>query len=42
MIRSSGDLEAAQVVLGHAKPDTTLIYAERDLERAKDLVRRIG
>lgn len=42
LIRSHQDLEAAQVVLGHAKPDTTLIYAERDLERAKELMRRIG
>ena len=42
VIRSGADLEAAQTVLGHSKPATTLIYAERDLARAKDLMRRIG
>jgi integrase len=32
-IRARFGLEAAQAVLGHAKPSTTLIYAERDLNR---------
>ena len=33
-IRKRFDVEAAQVILGHSKPDTTLVYAERDLELA--------
>jgi integrase len=42
MIRERYDLEAAQAVLGHARPDTTTRYAERDLERAKRVVREVG
>ncbi len=34
--------EAAQVILGHSKPDTTLVYAERDLEKAREVMREIG
>ncbi len=41
-IRSRFDVEAAQVILGHSKPDTTLVYAERDLARAQDVMREIG
>ncbi|WP_337175149.1 site-specific integrase [Paludisphaera sp.] len=41
-IRREYDLEAAQIVLGHSKPETTLIYAERDLGRAMDVMARIG
>ena len=41
-IRRRFDLEAAQVVLGHSKPDTTLIYAERDLARARSVMAEIG
>ena len=29
------DIEVAQIILGHSKPDTTLIYAERDLAKAR-------
>jgi integrase len=35
-------IEGSQVVLGHAKPDTTLIYLERDLERAREIMQAIG
>ncbi len=41
-IRKRFGLEGAQVVLGHSKPNTTLIYAERDLEKAAAVIRQIG
>lgn len=41
-IRRAFGLEAAQVILGHSKADVTQVYAERDAERAKEVVRRIG
>ena len=41
-IRKRFGIEASQVVLGHAKPDTTLIYAERDLEKAASVMAEVG
>ncbi|WP_435005649.1 tyrosine-type recombinase/integrase [Tundrisphaera lichenicola] len=41
-IRKEFDLESAQVVLGHARADVTQVYAERDLEKAVEVMRRIG
>lgn len=41
-IRASHGAEAAQVVLGHARLDTTEIYAERDLKKAAEVVREMG
>jgi integrase len=41
-IRRAFDTEAAQVILGHSKPDTTMIYAERDLTKARDVMREVG
>ena len=41
-IRKRFGLESAQVVLGHSKPNTTLIYAERDLEKAAAVIREVG
>jgi len=41
-IRKRYDVEAAQVILGHSKPDTTLIYAERDLAKACVVMKEIG
>jgi integrase len=41
-VRHQFGLEAAQVILGHAKADVTQVYAERDLERAKEIMRKIG
>jgi len=41
-IRRRFDTEAAQVILGHSKPETTLIYAERDLARARAIMAEIG
>jgi integrase len=41
-IRRQFGLEAAQVVLGHAKADVTQVYAERDHALAADVMRQIG
>jgi len=41
-LRREFGLDVAQVVLGHASPDTTLIYAEADRERAAEAMLRIG
>jgi integrase len=41
-IRAKYGLEAAQTVLGHVKPDTTLIYAERDTARAHAIAAEVG
>jgi integrase len=35
-------LDLAKTVLGHSKVETTLLYAERDLQAAKKLMARIG
>lgn len=37
-----GGLEAARVILGHRKPATTTIYAQRDLAKAIKLSKRTG
>ena len=42
VIRQEFDIEAAQIILGHSKPDTTLIYAERDLAKARRIMAAIG
>lgn len=41
-IRSRFGLEAAQIVLGHAKADVTQVYAERDLVKARSVMAEIG
>jgi integrase len=41
-IRSRFGLEAAQVILGHSRADTTQIYAARDEERGLEVVKAIG
>lgn len=41
-IRKAHGLEAAQVVLGHSKADTTQIYAERDTARAIEVAKLTG
>lgn len=38
-LRRTHGLEAAQVYLGHAKPDTTLIYAERTIQALVDIAK---
>ena len=42
MIRRVAGLEVAQIALGHSKPDTTLIYAERDLGRLAEVIAKVG
>lgn len=41
-VRQQFGLEAAQVVLGHAKADVTQVYAERDATLAAAVMRKIG
>ena len=41
-IREEFNLEAAQVVLGHAKSDVTQVYAERDLKKAREVMAAVG
>jgi integrase len=41
-IRAKYGVEAAKVILGHARVETSQIYAERDLSRAKEIMREIG
>jgi integrase len=41
-IRARYGLEATQVLLGHAKPDATLRYAERDAARAHAIAAEVG
>jgi integrase len=41
-VRKRFGIEAAQVVLGHARADVTQVYAERDLELAIEVARQTG
>jgi integrase len=41
-VRRQFGLEAAQVTLGHAKANTTEIYAERDAQLAVEVAKKIG
>jgi integrase len=41
-IRKRFGLEAASVVLGHSNPSVTLVYAERNLQQAADIMREMG
>lgn len=41
-IRATADLEAARVILGHRHASTTEIYAEQDLARAIEFIRKHG
>jgi len=41
-VRQRFGLEAAQVILGHAKADVTQVYAERNRVLAKEVTREIG
>lgn len=42
LIRKQFGLEAAQVVCGHQNADVTQVYAERDLNLAKQVARAVG
>jgi integrase len=41
-LRREHGLDAAQVILGHSELETTQVYAERDEQRAREIVARIG
>lgn len=41
-IRKRFGLEAAQVILGHASADVTQVYAERDLQKAVEIMLEVG
>ncbi|MFA9476936.1 tyrosine-type recombinase/integrase [Phycisphaerales bacterium AB-hyl4] len=41
-VRQKHGLEAAQVLLGHARADVTQLYAERDVDRARQVARQVG
>jgi site-specific recombinase XerC len=41
-IRKEHGLEAAQVLLGHARADVTQVYAERDEELAARVAEQVG
>jgi site-specific recombinase XerC len=41
-VRKEHGLEAAQVLLGHARADVTQIYAERNLDLALTVAAKIG
>ncbi len=41
-VRRTCGLEAAQVILGHAKADVTQVYAERDGALAVEVMKKIG
>lgn len=41
-LRAAGGLEVAKTVLGHRSTDTTLIYAERDLAAAEQVIAQVG
>jgi integrase len=42
LLRSKYGVEAAKVILGHARVETSQIYAERDLTRAEKIMAEIG
>jgi integrase len=41
-IRAKYGVEAAKVILGHTRVETAQIYAERDMDRAEQIMREIG
>ncbi len=41
-LRETHGLEAAKTILGHTKVETTQIYAERDMEKAKSIMAEVG
>ena len=41
-VRAKFGLEAAQIMLGHARADVTQIYAERDFDKAAQIAAEIG
>jgi integrase len=42
VLRKKYGLEGAQVILGHSHADVTQVYAERDMQRAREIARDVG
>lgn len=42
LLRAKYGVEAAKVILGHTKVETTQIYAERDMDKAERIMAEIG
>jgi site-specific recombinase XerD len=42
VLRNEYGIEMAKIILGHATLNATEVYAERDLEKAREIVSRIG
>jgi integrase len=42
LLRAKYGLEAAKVILGHTRVETSQIYAERDLNKAQEIMREVG
>jgi integrase len=42
LLRAKYGVEAAKVILGHTRVETSQIYAERDLHRAQEIMREVG
>ena len=42
LIRKKYGVEQAKILLGHSSLETTEIYAERDYERAAEIMRAVG
>jgi integrase len=42
LLRKEYGIEAAKIILGHATLSATQVYAERDLQRAQEIVREVG
>jgi integrase len=42
VLRKEYGIEVAKIILGHATLNSTLVYAERDLEKAREIVGKIG
>jgi len=42
MLRAEFGIEAAQLMLGHSNPDTTLVYAEAQFDKARDIAKATG
>jgi integrase len=42
LLRAKYGVEAAKVILGHTRVETSQIYAERDLNKAQEIMREVG
>jgi integrase len=42
VLRKEYGIEVAKIILGHATLSATQVYAERDLEKAREIVSKIG